>query len=636
MSFSLSDLFRKIASLRVGVIGDFAVDAYYPIEKETGELSLETGKAVHRGGKIRTSSGAAGNVVNNFRALGVTQIRVFGIRAEDLWGRELVHLLHAQEADTFGMLVQDEYWQSCAYVKPMMGKEEDHRLDFGSYNEVNPELLDQVLKKLKAALPNLDILLINQQFVRPLLNAGAIQQLNDLSKEFTNCLFVADLRDLGQYVQHVTLKANTTETAKILDIVEFDERDTKQCSGSARTLNQKLKAPILLTRGAYGMVYCNEDQVEVIPGIWHDGEIDSVGAGDTAVSTFVACHAANADLSQALAIANAASAITVRKLYQTGTANPQEIVQLLDDCTYVYYPYLAANPETAEYYPNSAIEIVEEYGSPISPKYFMFDHDGTISVLREGWESLMQPMMLQSIAGDALPQLSSQQKEIINQKITQLISQTTGAPTIVQMEGLVELIHREGFVEKSEVKSAEFYKLQFLELLTERVAKRLDQFQCKELETEDFTIKNVLSFIQQLKDASLELYLASGTDQANVIQEANSLGYGSWFKGGIHGALPDGISAKQKVLRHLLDEKQASPQEIVVVGDGPSEIREGRKVGAFCIGVASDELRRHGLNLAKRERLIRAGAHLIIPDFAQSDTLLKILFTNQSNAVTHE
>jgi len=283
METPLPELFERIASLRVGVIGDFAVDAYYPIEKDTGELSLETGKTVHRGGKIRTSLGAAGNVVNNFRALGVSDLSVFGIRNEDLWGRELIHLLHQQGVNTDGLLIQGENWQSCAYVKPMIGKEEDHRLDFGSYNEVNPTLLNQVIDGLSNALPNLDILLINQQFVKPLLNTKAIDRLNQLSQDFAHCLFLADLRNLGQHVRHITLKANTAETAKILGITDFDERHTEQCIELARALYQKQNGPVLLTRGAYGMIYCDEEETASVAGIWHDGEIDSVGAGDTAV-----------------------------------------------------------------------------------------------------------------------------------------------------------------------------------------------------------------------------------------------------------------------------------------------------------------------------------------------------------------
>ena len=43
------------------------------------------------------------------------------------------------------------------------------------------------------------------------------------------------------------------------------------------------------------------------------------------------------------------------------------------------------------------------------------------------------------------------------------------------------------------------------------------------------------------------------------------------------------------------------------------------------MGIASDEVRRRGLNLAKRERLIKAGADIIVPDFKQGEKLLEYL-----------
>ncbi len=62
------------------------------------------------------------------------------------------------------------------------------------------------------------------------------------------------------------------------------------------------------------------------------------------------------------------------------------------------------------------------------------------------------------------------------------------------------------------------------------------------------------------------------------------------------------------------------------MGDGPVELRECRRVGGIAVGIASDEVRRHGLNPEKRVRLVRAGAHIIIPDFSQADQLLNFLF----------
>jgi phosphoglycolate phosphatase-like HAD superfamily hydrolase len=79
----------------------------------------------------------------------------------------------------------------------------------------------------------------------------------------------------------------------------------------------------------------------------------------------------------------------------------------------------------------------------------------------------------------------------------------------------------------------------------------------------------------------------------------------------------------ERILSGLSDE---APERILTVGDGPVEIRETQKRGGYTVGVASDEIRRYGLNLSKRSRLIEAGADLIIPDYSQMAHLLPILF----------
>ena len=633
MKNNLKIIFQSISQLRVGVIGDFAVDVYYPLDKVTGEFSLETGKEVHRAGQCRTSLGAAGNVVKNLAALGVQQIKVFGLRADDLWGRELLHLLSKVNADTSAMLLQSDNWHSCAYVKPMLGREEDHRIDFGSYNESAPDQQQAVLQKLEEALPNLDLLIINQQFVRPLLNEKAVQLLNALAAKYPNCHFVADMRNIADALRGITLKANVKEAAHMLDMADFDARDDEQCQEICQKLSAQLEAPILLTRGENGMLYHDGNEFTSVPGVWHDTEIDAVGAGDTAISVFGSAMASGAAVDVSLKLANLAASVTVRKLYQTGNASPKEIIALQQDCTYVYHNYLAAHSEKARFFQGSRIEVAEDPFRNQPPTHIMMDHDGTISVLREGWEDLMVALMLRCIAGPSLTKLGADDKQLLTDKVNQLISQTTGAPTILQMEGLVEMVKREGYVKEEAVKTAEAYKTMYLEDLNRHVEKRIERFQRGELQIDDVTVKGVLNFVHRMKEQGLKLYLASGTDEEYVIKEAEALGYAKHFDGGIHGAKPGGGSAKRKVLNQLVNEEGVEAAQIIVIGDGPSEIREGRKFGAICVGVASDELRRYGINLHKRERLIRAGAHIIIEDFSQLNQLEELLFRPDTESV---
>jgi phosphoglycolate phosphatase-like HAD superfamily hydrolase len=125
----------------------------------------------------------------------------------------------------------------------------------------------------------------------------------------------------------------------------------------------------------------------------------------------------------------------------------------------------------------------------------------------------------------------------------------------------------------------------------------------------------------------IKMFLASGTDVEDVRHEASLLGYGHFFGDRIFGAVGDLTKeAKRIVLDQILDTiGHSETRKIVTFGDGPVEIRETRKNGGITVGIASNELRRYGLNPAKRTRLIKAGADMILPDFSQSDRLLELL-----------
>ena len=74
--------------------------------------------------------------------------------------------------------------------------------------------------------------------------------------------------------------------------------------------------------------------------------------------------------------------------------------------------------------------------------------------------------------------------------------------------------------------------------------------------------------------------------------------------------------SKKIVIEKIMNENNLKGVNLAVFGDGPVEMRECRRRNGIAIGVASDEIRRYGLNPSKRTRLIKAGAQIIIPDFS--------------------
>ncbi len=253
-------------------------------------------------------------------------------------------------------------------------------------------------------------------------------------------------------------------------------------------------------------------------------------------------------------------------------------------------------------------------------RHALFDFDGTLSVIREGWERVMVPLMVEMIAGE-----SGDPHGSVRRLVEQYVDESTGIQTILQMEWLAKTIaERRG---TDHALSPQDYKAIYNQRLLEPVNRRLARLERGEVCREELMIAGAEGFVRALAARGLTLYLASGTDREHVEREAAALGVARYFGGGIFGALGSIEQySKAKVIRDILDTHGLQGPELLVIGDGPVEIREGKARGAVTVGVASDEARRRGLNRHKRDRLIAAGADLIVPDFAAADALLAFLF----------
>jgi len=323
--------------------------------------------------------------------------------------------------------------------------------------------------------------------------------------------------------------------------------------------------------------------------------------------------------------------VSVKKLYQTGTASPEELRGVARRPAYRMRPDLARAPERAQKLGASRIEVVTSPPDGRSLRYAIFDHDGTISVLREGWEPVMQDVMVRAVLGDSMSRAEAgagASGAEIERAVSELISDTTGVQTIEQMHALRELVRSYGFVAEEAILSAEEYKRIYLEALHRMIDRRLQLVRDGVLQAEDVTVKGAVAALEALRGRNVTLFLASGSDHDAVVEEAELLGYAELFDGGIFGSVGDAErDPKTVVLEQILNTiGDESAEAVVTFGDGPVEIRETVRRGGTAVGVASDEVRRHGLNSAKRTRLILAGADLVIPDFAELDELLAALF----------
>jgi phosphoglycolate phosphatase-like HAD superfamily hydrolase len=195
------------------------------------------------------------------------------------------------------------------------------------------------------------------------------------------------------------------------------------------------------------------------------------------------------------------------------------------------------------------------------------------------------------------------------------------------MEALVEMVSEFGVVPKDQILDKFGYKQNYNRALMIEVDKRIRRLEEGVLQVHDYTIKGSVDFLRALREKGVTLYLASGTDHDDTAREAGMLEYADLFNGGIFGASDDiHKNSKREVIENIIHRNRLRGPELAVFGDGPVEMRECRKVNGIAIGVASDEVRRYGLNQRKRTRLIQAGAQVVTPDFSQEGRLLNLLF----------
>jgi phosphoglycolate phosphatase-like HAD superfamily hydrolase len=356
-------------------------------------------------------------------------------------------------------------------------------------------------------------------------------------------------------------------------------------------------------------------------------KVDTVGAGDSYLAGAASSLAAGYSMNIAAQVGSFVAGVTVQKLFQCGTASPEEILAIGEDPDYIFGSELAEDIRHANYLPNTEIEIINKWEEKLQIKHAIFDHDGTISTLREGWELIMGPMMMKAILGEKYLEADEAFYQKVQNRVNEFIDKTTGIQTLVQMQGLIGLIREFGCVPEDQILDEFGYKQIYNEELLEMVKVREAKFAKGELSLEDFTLKNAVTFLQKLHDAGIKLYLASGTDEEDVKSEARVLGYNHLFEGRIYGAVGDVTKeAKKIVLDRILDMiGDSATGKVATFGDGPVEMRETNKRGGVSVGIASNELRRYGLNESKRTRLIKAGADIIIPDFSQYQQLLDLL-----------
>jgi bifunctional ADP-heptose synthase (sugar kinase/adenylyltransferase) len=149
------------------------------------------------------------------------------------------------------------------------------------------------------------------------------QALAKLAEAHPKVVWFGDSRlRVGEY-RNLIVKPNREECCRAI------HADSPAHHGAAaecaKALSARTRRPVYLTLGAEGMALATPDSVEMIATAPSEGEIDIVGAGDSATAGIVSALCSGATMEEAGAVGNIVASITVQQIGTTGTASQEQV-----------------------------------------------------------------------------------------------------------------------------------------------------------------------------------------------------------------------------------------------------------------------------------------------------------------------
>lgn len=320
---------EQIQNIQVCLIGDICLDLYWRADMRQSKLSRETPHYPLPVVEEVCSPGAGGNVANNMHCLGVRNLVTISAISNDWRGFLLREWMEQHGLNTKQLQMRNSGVTPC-YCKPLRCGisdvvYEDPRIDFENRTPLTIDEENQIINALEDASKACDIIAVADQFCNGVITPRVRDYLSDLAKRIP---VVVDSREHITAFRNVIIKPNEVEAAAAAGCdCTGDDISPKEYKQMATALQAITQQPVIVTMGSAGSLWCDGQECVLAPAIPAKAPVDIVGAGDTFLSAFSCAYAACKNGPKALAYANLASAVTVKKIGTTGTASPDEILE---------------------------------------------------------------------------------------------------------------------------------------------------------------------------------------------------------------------------------------------------------------------------------------------------------------------
>jgi rfaE bifunctional protein kinase chain/domain len=321
----LKNLLLSMKGRRILVIGDVGVDRYTIGAVE--RISPEAPVPIVLVQEEQLKLGLAANVADNVQTLGGVPCLV-GMVGSDEPAREFRGLLRGARISP-SHLVVDRSRRTVVKTRVVSDRQQLLRIDFESLHAVGPEVEAQLLKRVRALLPSVDALIV-EDYAKGMLSAGFLKEVFRRARASGKLAAVdPNSKTPVEHYAGATLLTPNTKEAEALSGIKIRDEASLFAAGS-RILKSTRARHVVITRGKDGMAIfsAGSSRVQLIPTYARE-VYDVSGAGDTVIAVLALALASGAELEEAAVLGNLAAGVEVGKR-GTATVTPEEVLVALE------------------------------------------------------------------------------------------------------------------------------------------------------------------------------------------------------------------------------------------------------------------------------------------------------------------
>ena len=316
---SLPQLLKKIARLRILVVGDVMLDHY--IWGDATRISPEAPVPVIDIARDSWTAGGAANVALNLASLGA-RCTVVGYIGSDESGTRLATILHGKRIATVNT---PGTAPTIVKTRVLVQHQQLCRLD----REAPPTAYEIPASKIEALvapeIAKCDAVILSD-YAKGILTDGVVERVSRLARAAGK--FIAlDPKPKRKVAFHGLdlITPNKRESLLLAGIEPAAHAPYPAAEVCARLHELYATRNLVITLGEEGMLLSSEGKIQrIIPTAARE-VFDVSGAGDTALAGLVLALTAGASLETSAHFANAAAGVVVGKL-GTATVTPKELV----------------------------------------------------------------------------------------------------------------------------------------------------------------------------------------------------------------------------------------------------------------------------------------------------------------------